>query len=121
MTEDLRHQLLFAVSRWNTDRALELIERGADLNYVSPVVPNTPLLEAAQRGDGKVLRKLVEKGANVNFIQDVPPDEHARHGLGWTTCPLAAACDYNERNGGFEEEIALLKAHGARYVKKGMP
>lgn len=41
--------------------------------------------------------------------------------LGWTTCPLAAACDYNERNSGFEEEIALLKEHGVQYVKKGTP
>lgn len=124
MVETLEHQLLHAIRRWNTDLALQLIEQGADVNYVSPLGPTTALLEAAKLGNGKVLRKLVEKGANVNFIQHVPEEpstfEHSGH-LGWTICPLAAAYDYQEGNGGFEEEIALLEAHGAKYVKEGTP
>jgi hypothetical protein len=52
-----------------------LIERGADVNF------NTPLQYAAEAGDINMVNLLIEKGADVNFISyGSPLSEAAKHG-----------------------------------------
>lgn len=67
--------LTLAIQYKYFDVARLLIERGADVNF------NTPLQYAAEAGDINMVNLLIEKGADVNFISyGSPLSEAAKHG-----------------------------------------
>lgn len=68
--------LIFAIRYKYFDVAKLLIERGADVNFSSP------LTYAAEAGDINMVNLLIEKGADVNLNQGMGPPltEAARHG-----------------------------------------
>jgi ankyrin repeat protein len=45
-----------------------LLERGADVNVLSQDRGNSPLMEAAVRGDDLSVRRFLEAGANPNLV-----------------------------------------------------
>lgn len=119
MGVDLEKQLLSAVRHGRTKEALELLEKGANVNCADPLIGETPLLLAIKTGNKILLRALVEKGANVNYVLRMRKDEltnslsEGRSGFGYATCPLTLAYEQEELHD-LGPEIEFLEAHGAK-------
>lgn len=119
MTNNLEQALLSAVRHRRTKEALELIERGADVNAAAPITLETPLLLAIETGNKTLIRALVGSGADVNYVQHLPGSKEdislsgGLSGHGLRTCPLTAAYA-NETLYDLSEEIKLLEARGAK-------
>ena len=87
--------LLDATNRGDEQTVQNLIENGADVNYIGYInLKNSSGLQiAVENRDKKIILLLIEKGANVNLVCDGKP-------------PLDFAED--------EEIISILKSHGAK-------
>jgi ankyrin repeat protein len=82
--------------------ALRLIELGADIEAVAQWSGNTPLLEAALKGDAVVCAALVDAGANLDAVggRGLNALEIARH---------SARPDYKSENQDWLDTIAVLE------------
>lgn len=112
---ELGKKLLSAVRHRRTLEALELMEKGANVNFCDPLFWETPLFQAIQTGNKQLIRALTEHGANVNhhiYWERRPPCGHIS-GNPKHKCPLSCAYDYEEEHD-LTEEIAFLKEHGAK-------
>jgi len=63
---DGKTPLILAVIENEYDRALELIEKGADINQISKADGSTPLIYAASAGNQAIVDLLLKRGAEVN-------------------------------------------------------
>ena len=116
-------QLLSAIRHYRTTEALALLEEELDLDSLGFFPLETPLLLAIRQGNKTIIRKLVEKGADVNHVVHwhSPKNEellelsegHDGREVNEHKCPLSEALCYEEKHN-LTEEIALLKAHGAK-------
>jgi ankyrin repeat protein len=66
LDEDGQNSLLIAIQKSNIETATYLIEAGADLSIESRDNGDTPLLEAANKGNLKMVQLLLSKGADIN-------------------------------------------------------
>lgn len=65
MSKSLNEQLLVAVQNADTEKLIQLIEEGANVN-IRNIYDETPLMLAVQYGFNEVVEVLIENGANVN-------------------------------------------------------
>lgn len=85
--------LLEAVNGGDKQTAQNLIENGADVNYIGYIINKSMLQIAVEKRDKEMVSLLIEKGADVNLVCDGKP-----------------LVDCAEDN----EIIATLKSHGAK-------
>ena len=101
-----------AIKRHRTQEALELLERGADVNLRNGI-QETPLICAAFAGDIEVARVLVESGADVN-AQSLPTRSTAllwaaqKGSADMVRLLLEAGADVNARD--WNENTSLMQA-----------
>lgn len=122
-------QLLSAIRHYRTQEAVLLLEEneGLDLDAPGDFPLENPLMLAVQQGNKILIRKLVEKGANVNIVLHLyePRNEetiqltegHFGQEKHIYQCPLTEALAREEMYG-LSEEIALLKAYGAKELSE---
>lgn len=65
--KDLNNRLFVAVIEGRVDKALLLLQRGADVNFRN-IQNRTPLMQAALEGDADMCAMLIEQGAEINAI-----------------------------------------------------
>jgi len=65
--KDLNNRLLVAVIDQRVDKAVLLLQRGADVNFRS-VQRRTPLMQAALEGDYQMCKMLIAQGADINAL-----------------------------------------------------
>ena len=116
-------RLLSAIRHDRTQEALSLLEEELDLNATGFIPLETPLLLAIELGNKAVIAKLVEKGAPVNQVvhwhqpasQEMIElsEGHSGQEIHEYRCPLSMALQYEEKHN-LTEEVALLRAHGAK-------
>lgn len=85
-----------AISKGQTERALSLLDGGADINTASASGLSLLML-AAKKGHLEIVRVLLDRGAAVNWLATY---------YGWTALTYAA-------NAGHAEIVCLLLEHGA--------
>lgn len=88
--------LSYAVNEGDTEIAVLLIDRGADVNFKDPMSDEAVITMAAQRGNTEIVRALVAKGADTNVM-----DKYL------DTTPMTIAAEF-----GHTETVKLLLDHG---------
>ena len=108
--------LIFAVRNMNHSCVKILLEAGADVNasIVVPGMGNTPLLEAASKGDGQLVRTLLQANAKINVIDKNGYNALTRHiatrAIHWEICWLLYAA-------GEKLIYGISRAHVPDYLK----
>ena len=64
--DTINDDFLSAIKEGNLEEVKGLIEKGADVNFVS-LYEDTPLIVASREGNLEIAKLLVEKGADANF------------------------------------------------------
>ena len=78
---------IYSAANGHVKVTADLLENGANVNYVNTTNGNTPLILSADKGHVEVTSLLLQKGANVNFAN--PTD-------GMTSLHQAAYCGHPE-------------------------
>ena len=94
--DELNERLLDEATLGNTKAVIELIARGADVNYRDPELGDCALHRAAMGGHTETARVLIEHHADVNA-----PDDLGDRPLHWAA------------DGGHMETVRLLVEKGA--------
>ena len=109
----LNEQLLLAVADENLEAATELVQQGADVNYISPGL-DAPLLVAVDTMNAELVEFLLDQGATPN------PDPQRVYAL-----PLNVAVDVavqavltEEAATVSNELVVLLVQRGADYTQR---
>jgi len=67
VTAQVGSDLITAIMYQEFDKAKELVEKGADINYQDETYGSTPLILACQYNFVDMAKYLIDKGADVNL------------------------------------------------------